>query len=86
MNDRSVILRQYEGEKGSAYLELQDHPHAPVPGILVGRTINVHSLIEDYQGPSIFLDFNHDGVAIGIEIIYPSAEDEEDAEDATSDA
>jgi hypothetical protein len=68
---RILRLRQYEDDPNSAYLELFDHPHKAARGI-VAKTVSLHELIENYDGPAINLDFNNDGKAIGIEILYPS--------------
>jgi hypothetical protein len=64
-------LRQHGDEPGTAYLELFDHPHELVCGI-VAKTVSLHQLIKNYDGPAINLDFNSKGRAIGIEILYPS--------------
>jgi uncharacterized protein YuzE len=61
----------HEGEDTVAYLELRDYPLIPTPGVSK-RTVNVHELIENYDGPSLFIDFDADGKAIGIEVLYPS--------------
>ncbi len=62
-------LRQYDGEEGAAYLELLDYPEVITPGV-AKRTVDVHYLIEGYTGPRIAIDFNADGVAIGVEVDY----------------
>lgn len=72
---KAIILRQYESESGAAYLELHDHPHVETPG-LVKRSVDIHSLIGDYPGPRITIDFDGRGVPVGIEILYPSDEDD----------
>lgn len=72
---KQMLLRQHPGEDGAAYLELRDHPHVNSPGI-AKRSIAIRGLIEGYFGPRLVLDFNGDGVPIGIEIVYPWKEDE----------
>lgn len=67
-------LVQYDDEPGAAYLQLQDHPHVNLPGN-VKRTVDVHNLIDNYNGPGLFIDFNEDGIAIGIEILYGSSDE-----------
>jgi hypothetical protein len=73
-DDKKIVLRQDESEPGAAYVELHDHPHADRPS-LVARSVDIHSLIENFSGPRICVDFNHHGVAVGIEIVYPTNED-----------
>lgn len=72
--NKYLYLKTYD-EDGStaAYLELADHPHELVSGV-VKKTIRIHNLIPDYDGPGIALDFNESGKAIGIEIIYSDDE------------
>jgi hypothetical protein len=74
-----IRLRAYEGCDDTAYVELQDHPHELTSGI-VARTINIHDLIEDYDGPSLVLEFNKANRPIGIEILYPSQDQDDDEE------
>ena len=74
-----LLLRQYGDSHDTAYLELADHPHALTPCVF--RTVRVHNLIEDYDGPGIAIDFDKQNRAIGIEILYPS--DPDDTHDET---
>ncbi len=71
-----ILLRPYEGDEGTAYIELRDHPEELVFG-LVARTVDVHNLIEGYEGPRISIAFDKDSRPVGIEIIYPSDDDQE---------
>jgi Protein of unknown function (DUF2283) len=78
MTDKKYMrLRSYEGRYDTAYLELQDHPHKPMHG-LVTRTVNIHDLIDGYDGPSLVLEFNDSNRPIGIEILYPSQDPDND--------
>jgi hypothetical protein len=70
MSNKKMVLRSYDNDPRTVYLELVDHPHELVPGI-AKRTVAIHELIPDYDGPYIALDFNDRGKAIGIEILYP---------------
>lgn len=74
---KRIVLRQREAEPGVAYLELQAHPHSPSPAI-VANSVFLHWLVEDYNGPGLIMQFNKKGEAIGIEILYPSGEEEEE--------
>ena len=67
--NRRIHLRTYNNDYHQAYLELADHPHEQVSGC-VKRSEFFHNLIEGYIGPSIIVDFNKEGIAIGIEIQY----------------
>lgn len=74
-------LRVYDNSRDTAYLELPPHPGL-VPGC-VTKTVMLHLLLEDYEnylGPALNLDFDHDGRPIGIEILYPS-DDSNDTSD-----
>jgi hypothetical protein len=62
-------LRIYNDNYHTAYVELADHPHRSTH--CVKRTVRIHTLIEDYQGPGIGIDFDENNRAIGIEILYP---------------
>ncbi|MHC2067359.1 DUF2283 domain-containing protein [Bremerella sp. T1] len=66
-------LRTHEEGLSAAYLELADHPHELVSG-LVKKTVQVHQLIPEYDGPGLAIDFDAEGKAIGIEILYPHDE------------
>ena len=75
---KSIRLRAYEECHDTAYVELQDHPHELTGGI-VARTINLHDLIDDYDGPNLVLEFNEFNRPIGIEILYPSQNQDDEA-------
>jgi hypothetical protein len=64
-----VRLRNHPGEQ-AAYVELYDHPHELVPGI-VTKTIDLAEVINGLaqQRTQIKLDFNRLGVVIGIELV-----------------
>lgn len=78
MNNKKIVLRQYPQSADTAYVELFDHPHSAETGGIVDRTISVHEMIEDYNGPSLYLDLDRDGRPVGIEILYPSGTAEGD--------
>lgn len=77
MSEKKFQLIQHEGCEGSAYLRLLDFPAAIPPGeITAPNSILIHELIENYDGPSLILDLNAAGRAIGIEILYPEKDDD----------
>jgi Fe-S-cluster containining protein len=60
----------YEGDEGSAYLELLAYPEDGArPAI--ARTVDIHGMIPDYFGPQLALDLDNDGRPIGMKIMYP---------------
>jgi hypothetical protein len=71
---KSIRLRTQTNDYHQAYVELADHPHELVAGC-VKRTVRIHELVPDYDGPSIAIDFDASGKAIGIEILYSYADD-----------
>jgi hypothetical protein len=77
-----IRLRTHAGEDGVAYLELAaypalkaqlEHPGDPheLEAVSIARSIQIHGLIEGYNGPALCLELDKDGRAIGIEILYP---------------
>lgn len=79
MNKRMMKLVQFEGEFNSAYVELKDYPldleNRSEP--LVAYSINLHEFIKDYHMnyPQLVLDFDKNGVPVGIEILYRYVDD-----------
>ncbi len=54
----------------AAYLYLKEHPlRGPESAGCVANTVALEDLLPGYRGPDINLDFNKDGVLIGLEII-----------------
>ena len=51
-----------------AYLTLPAHPGKGMPGV-VKKQISLDSLITNYQGISVYFDFDINGVLIGIEFL-----------------
>lgn len=77
MSEKKMILRQRQSEPGAAYLELLEHPHGSTD-LMVSRSVDVHALIEDYDGPRICIDLNAKGQPVGIEILYAEEDDSDD--------
>lgn len=51
-----------------AYLFLPAHP-SKGKGKIVDKQISLRSVINNYKGPEIYLDFNQEGEIIGIELL-----------------
>lgn len=67
-------VRVHDNSDDTAYFELRDHPPENSRGC-VCNTIALHLLLgDDYAGPALNLDFDHQGSPIGIEVLYPSTE------------
>lgn len=66
-NDTKFELLVSDDDEGVAYLRLPAH-RGTGPGI-VARTINLRSLLGDYEGPDVNVDFDAANVLIGIEIL-----------------
>jgi uncharacterized protein YuzE len=59
-----------DGTAGVAYLYLKQHPkRGPGSAGCVANTVVLEDLIPSYQGPDIHLDFDKNGVLIGLEIV-----------------
>lgn len=52
----------------AAYLYLPSHPQKNVAGVSV-KQLFLEDLISGYQGPDVILDFDSNGIIIGIEIL-----------------
>lgn len=52
-----------------AYLFMPKHPGKGIPGV-TAKQISLHSIIPNYQGPEIFLDFDKSGEIIGMEFLF----------------
>lgn len=72
MTNKKFHLQQHPG---AAYLKLPDYPEQLAPGeIAIANSVDIHSLIEDFDGPRLCLDFDQAGRLIGIEIVYSGDE------------
>ena len=60
------VCHDEDDEGDVAYLQLPAHIG---DGQKVDKTIRLLDLLEDYKGPDLFLDFDKDGVLIGVEIL-----------------
>ena len=66
MNKIDLKISEDDDEVG--YLYLPKHPRNGSPGISK-KQIELASIIKNYNGPDIILDFDDDNVLIGIEIL-----------------
>lgn len=64
----SRIRLETTPDPGVVYLKLSGYPDAPSPGIVV-KTLGLETLLPDYKGSQVYLDFNESGELIGIEIL-----------------
>ena len=67
INDGGLNL-SVSDDNTMAYLYLPAHPQDNSVGA-AAKQVHLSALIADYQGPEIILDFNKEGVAIGIELM-----------------
>jgi hypothetical protein len=52
-----------------AYLSLPGHPQKVACGA-VNQTVRLLDLVENYKGPDVYLDFDKDGMLIGLEFLF----------------
>jgi hypothetical protein len=74
---KPIDLTISEGDPYIGYIRLPAHPRTDASGV-VARTIRLHDLVGPYDGPELNLDFDHEGVLIGIEILGDAPEDADD--------
>ena len=67
MADQKIRVK-IDSEVDAAYVYLPGFPERPQQGI-VKRTITLDEVVADFKGPMVNLDFNEDGLLIGIEIL-----------------
>lgn len=65
---RKIRVKVSGDESATAYIALPGHHGVPKPGI-VSKSIRLEDLIKDFNGPRVVLDFNNEGLLIGIEIL-----------------
>ena len=68
MKEKKIRVRMSADDSDSAYVALPGCPDQAQFGI-VARTICLDDVVENFKGPRINLDFNKDGLLIGIEIL-----------------
>ena len=59
-------LRVSEDDQDVAYLRLPSHPGETCK---MSKSIRLAELMGSYEGPDVVLDFDQDGVLVGIEIL-----------------
>ncbi|MEL6300071.1 MAG: DUF2283 domain-containing protein [Pseudomonadota bacterium] len=62
-------MTTYNGDDDAGYLELPEHPGRGAAGC-VKKSVRLHDLIEDHKGTDVILDYDKDGVLIGIELLF----------------
>ena len=68
MTKAQIRVRISGTESENAYVTLPGYPVEPQGGV-VSRTISLEEVIPGFKGPCVNLDFDRDGLLIGIEII-----------------
>ena len=68
MAEKEIRVKMTNEHSDAAYIALPGHPEQLVQGV-VSRTICLDDVINEFKGPRVNLDFNKDGVLIGIEIL-----------------
>jgi len=66
--EKKIRVKMTNDYSDSAYIGLPGYPEKPEFGI-VSKTICLDDVLDGFKGPRINLDFNKDGVLIGIEIL-----------------
>ncbi len=59
-------LRVSEDDQDVAYLRLPSHPGETCK---MSKSIRLAELMDSYSGPDVVLDFDQEGVLVGIEIL-----------------
>ncbi|MBQ4769777.1 DUF2283 domain-containing protein [Pectobacterium versatile] len=63
---KNRINLEISDDSDMAYLFLPSHPGKGKAGVTV-KQVALQSIMENYQGPEIYLDFDSDGNIIGME-------------------
>ena len=68
MSEKKIRAKITGAESETAYIALPGYPSEPQSG-LIAKTISLDDIFDELKGPRVNLDFNRDGVLIGIEIL-----------------
>jgi hypothetical protein len=68
VKEEKIRVRISGRHSDTAYVSLPGYPVQPQPGV-VSKTICLDDLVADFRGARVHLDFDRDGVLIGIEIL-----------------
>ena len=68
MNAKKIRIKVSGNESETAYVALPGYPDEPRYGS-VARTVCLDDIICGFKGPRINLDFDNEGMLIGIEIL-----------------
>ena len=75
MTRKKKIRVKLTGEESdTAYIALPGYPEQAEYGA-VSKTICLDEVLDDFKGPRVHLDFNQNGVLIGIEILVFGSSD-----------
>ncbi|EMO4163624.1 DUF2283 domain-containing protein [Morganella morganii] len=66
---KKMIKIETSSDGDMAYLFLPKHPGKGIPGV-TSKQISLNSVISNYQGPEILLDFDKAGEIIGMEFVF----------------
>ena len=69
MPSKNGIKLECSADGDVAYLYLPKHPGKDITGVSAKQVL-LNSLINNYKGPEIILDFNKDREIIGMEFIF----------------
>jgi len=72
-----IELKTFENGQ-SGYLSLPDHPGPGVAGC-VTKQVRLSDVVKGYDGVDIFIDFDSEGRAIGIELLSDDSELDEES-------
>lgn len=73
MSKEKILIEPIQGDSDVCYVYLQEHSKLKSGEIKAGETskqLRLLNLIPDYKGPDIFLDFNNEGILIGLEFLF----------------
>ncbi|MCP4347387.1 MAG: DUF2283 domain-containing protein [Desulfobacterales bacterium] len=68
MKENEIYLAVSENDADVAYLYFPGHPGKGKKNVVKKQT-RLSDVIENYKGPDIYLDLDHDGNIIGLEIL-----------------
>jgi Protein of unknown function (DUF2283) len=65
---KKIRVKMKRDDSDTAYIALPGYPDQAQYGI-VSKTICLDDVLDGFKGPRVHLDFNKDGLLIGIEIL-----------------
>jgi hypothetical protein len=67
MTDKKIRVKLVGDDAHTAYIALPGYPERP-EGV-VSKTLILDAIVPGYKGPRVHLDFDKDGILIGIEVL-----------------